>query len=123
VFERLITDLAPEPRPAPANRFTPSPTLCLGDRKEAQRAADDRDDAIAKDPGRKEQRVNKLYHERKGVIEEPHQHQKYETQDLDDGKRDNNERHDDYIVKGRREAIALGQRRMMISGHGAVIPG
>jgi hypothetical protein len=49
-----------------------------------------------------------LYHERKGVIEEPHQHQKYETQDLDDGKRDNNERHDDYIVKGRSEAIALG---------------
>src|SRR5436305_15047545 len=46
-FERPIANLPPEPRPVPADRYTPLSTFRLGKGKEAQRAVYDSNNDIA----------------------------------------------------------------------------
>ena len=47
LFERPIPNLPPDPRPVPADRYTPLSTFRLGKGKEAQRAVYDSNDDIA----------------------------------------------------------------------------
>src|SRR6266513_3329320 len=56
LFERPIADLPPEPRPVPADRYTPLSTFRLGKGKEAQRAVYDSNNDIAKNLGREERK-------------------------------------------------------------------
>src|SRR6185437_4373161 len=52
----------------------------------------------------KERKPDNLYCQREGVVEQPHQDQKNETQYLVYGERDKNKRNDDRIVKRTAEA-------------------
>ena len=56
----------------------------------------------------KERKPDNLYCQREGVVEQPHQDQKNETQYLVYGERDKNKRNDDRIVKRTAEAARLG---------------
>src|SRR4029077_3480327 len=116
VFEREIADLPPEPRPTPADRYPPLSTFRLGKGKEPQRAACGRNDDVAKNLGREERKPDNLHCERKGVVEQPHQDRKNETQDFVGGERDKNKWNDDHIVGGTAEA---GPCWVTTIGHGA----
>jgi hypothetical protein len=73
LFESPIANLPPQPRPVSADRYSPLSTFRPGKGKEAQRAAYDGNDDIAKNPGREE---------REGVVEQTHQDSKNETEDF-----------------------------------------
>src|SRR2546430_4547728 len=60
-FERPIANLPPEPRPVPADRYTPLSTFRLGKGKEAQRAVYDSNNDIAKNLGREERKPDNLH--------------------------------------------------------------
>jgi hypothetical protein len=122
-FECLIAKLPPKPRPVPADRYAPLSTFRLGKGKEAQRAVYENNDDIAKNPGREERKPDDLHCQREGVVEQPHQDRKDETQDFVGGERDNNEWDDHHIVERTVEAAFLGPCRVMIVGHGATVPG
>src|SRR5437868_10118081 len=61
LFEPSIADLAPEPRPVPADRYPPLSTFRLGKGKEAQRAVYDSNNDIAKNLGREERKPDNLH--------------------------------------------------------------
>src|SRR6266403_5123155 len=117
-FERPIANLPPEPRPVPADRYTPLSTFRLGKGKEAQRAVYDSNDDLAKNLGREERKPDNLHCQRESVVEQPHQDRKNETQDFVCGERDKNNWDDYHIVEGTAEAAFLGPCRVMIMGHG-----
>ncbi len=104
-------------------RYTPLSTFRLGKGKEAQRAVYDSNDDIAKNLGREERKPDNLHCQREGVVEQPHQDRKNETQDFVCGERDKNKWDDNHIVEGTAEAAFLGPCRVMIIGHGATVPG
>ena len=108
MFERAIADLPPEPRPVPADRCTPLSTFRLGKGQEAQRAGDDSNDDIAENPDSEEWKPDNLHRQWKGVVEQPHQDRKNETQDFVRGERDRNKWDDHHIVEGSSEAAVLG---------------
>ena len=72
-FERLIANLPPKPRPVPADRYAPAPTIRLGKGNKTQRAAYGSHDDIAKNTGREERKPDDLHCQREGVVEQPHQ--------------------------------------------------
>ena len=104
MFERPIANLPPEPPPVPADRYPPLSTFHLGKGEEAQRAVYDSNDDIAKNPGREERKPDDLHCQRKGVVEQPHQDRKNETQEFLCGEHDKNKRDDYHIVEGTAEA-------------------
>ena len=118
-FERVIANLPPKPRPVPADRYAPAPTIGLGKGNKTQRAAYDSNDDIAKNPGREERKPDDLHCQRESIVEQPHQDRKNETQDFVGGERDNNEGDDNHIVEAAAKAAFLGPCRIMIIGHGA----
>ena len=122
-FERLIANLPLKPGPVPADRYAPAPTIRLGKGNKTQRAAYGSNDDIAKNPGREERKPDDLHCQREGVVEQPHQARKDETQDFVGGERDNNEWDNNHIVEATAEAAFLGPCRIMIIGHGATVPG
>src|SRR5262249_2856972 len=63
-----------------------------------------------------------LHCHRKGVVEQPHQDRKNETQHFVGGERDYDEWDNDHIVEVTAKAALLGPCRMMIVGHGATVP-
>jgi len=108
MFERPVADPSPEPRPVPADRYTQPSTFCLGKRKDPQRTVYDGNEAIAKNTSRKERKPDKLHCQREGVVEQPHQDQKNETQEFAGGQRHKNKWHDNHIVEAGAEAAILG---------------
>ena len=119
LLERPIADLAPEPRPLPPDRYSPPSTFRLRYGNEAQPAAYASNDDIAQNPGREERKPDNLHCQREGVVEQPHQRPKNETQDFTDGERDKNERDDDHVVKATAEVAFHGPCWATIIGHGA----
>jgi hypothetical protein len=122
LFERLIANLPPKPRPVPADRSTPLSTFRLGKGKEAQRAVSDRNDDIAKKFGREERKPDNLHCQREGAVEQPHQDRKNETKYFVCGERDKNKWDDNHVVEGTTEAAFVGPCRVMIVGHDAAVP-
>jgi hypothetical protein len=123
LLECPIADFTPKPRPLPPDRYSPLPTFLPGHGKETQSTAYDSNDDIAKNPGCEERKPDNLHYQREGVVEQPHQHPKNETQDFADGERDKNERDDDHVVKATTEAAFDGLCWATIIGHGARFPG
>src|ERR1700751_1295122 len=119
LFERPIANLPAEPRPISADRYPQLSTFRLGKGKERQRAACDSNNDIAKNLGREERKPDNLHCQREGVVEQPHQESKNETQELARGERDKNKWDDNHIVGRDAEAAFLGPCRVMIIGPGA----
>src|SRR5262249_48794575 len=114
LFERLIANFSPKPRPVPADRSPPLSTFRLGNGKEAQRGAYENNDDIAKFLGREEWKPNNLHCKWERIVERLHQDRNNETQDLVYGERDKNKWNDKYIVEGTVEVAFLGPCRVMI---------
>ena len=55
-----------------------------------------------------------------GVVEQPHQNGKNETEDFVGAERDKDKWDDNHIIKGTAEAAFLGPCRVMKIGHGAM---
>src|SRR5258708_28958966 len=110
--ESMIANLPTKPRPVPADRYAPAPTIRLGKGNKTQRAAYGSNDDIAKNLGREERKPDDLHCQRESVVEQPHQDRKDETEDFVRGERDNNEWNENHIGEATAEAAFLGPCRI-----------